>query len=142
MESLTSKTIKVIELDKAEDDNGLRDRHETNPNGSSHKLSSSDKDSETRYLKHQLLPYQGSNDSSRYATEENSHTTREDDIFNCPDWHYDRRLNRNSIETNYQEKLETSSRIRERLNNLTHRTDRLLELKTTNAFREKEPKEL
>lgn len=140
LESLTSKTIKVIELDKAEDDNGLRDRHETNPNGSSHKLSSSDKDSETRYLKHQLLPYQGSNDSSRYAIEENSHTTREDDIFNCPDWHYDRRLNRNSIETNYQEKLETSSRIRERLNNLTHRTDRLLELKTTYAFREKEPK--
>ncbi|KAI5968426.1 hypothetical protein KGF57_000120 [Candida theae] len=116
LDSLNSKTVEIIDLDKAEKDN--ESIREITSNGSSHTLSSSD-------------PNQQS-----YQVPSKTHSAGGNDSFDSRPLH----PSHSPAENDYSQKIEASSRIRERLDSLTSRTDRLLESKNAYTPKKKELK--
>lgn len=118
LDSLNSRTTTIINIDKA--DNEV---DHTGSHGLRHGLTVSSESSEWGGLSHHAMAshrYHNSHDS--FSDDADSHLSHENGSFKSPDSHYQE----NFKNYNYQEKLETSSKIRERLDNLTGRADRLL----------------
>lgn len=122
LEGLHSRTVEVVDLDKAENDNGSRHKI----NGVSNRLL---KDNELKHLGGRLRSDHrsyGPNSSPKGAIDDAHYISSDDDSSHS---HHNHKSN--ASENNYLEKIELSSRIRERLDNLTSRTNRLLDLKSS-----------
>ncbi|KAI5967262.1 hypothetical protein CANMA_003082 [Candida margitis] len=128
LDSLVARTTDVIKLDKTDNESS----HTRNSNASNQPIYSDGNHEVTRPSSHfQSNHRYHSNASSHDATKDDHFTMRRDKSFCGP------RCNKekdNSTDDKYSEKLEKSSRIRERLDSLTSHSDRLVERKSSYAF--------